>query len=251
MKHDFSDRYFLITGAGRGLGKHLAEQLASFGATVGVADIDGDTAQGTVAAIEHAGGNAVAYAGNIAERNTFLQVADDFASHGGRIDAIVNNAMILHYCPVQDVEPERLGAMLDVGIKALFWSAQALLKHYDPARGACLINMASPVAVRGYPGTSVYSTVKGAVTSFTKVMGAELGPKKIRVNAVSPASVPTPGAMGLNSKEEYAKRAAHIPLRRNGTEEDNSNAIAFLLSDDASFVNGEIFNVDGGVASSA
>jgi NAD(P)-dependent dehydrogenase (short-subunit alcohol dehydrogenase family) len=82
-------------------------------------------------------------------------------------------------------------------------------------------------------------------------MAAELGPRKIRVNAVSPASVPTPGALGLNTQEEYEKRAARIPLRRNGTEEDNSKAVAFLLSDDASFVHGEVFNVDGGVAATA
>jgi 3-oxoacyl-[acyl-carrier protein] reductase len=251
MQHDFSDKYFLITGAGRGLGRHLARHLAGFGATVAAVDIDGESSRKTAADIVKAGGKAFAYAGDIASRETFRHVARDFAGHGGRIDAIVNNAMILHYCPVQDVETERLGAMLDVGIKALFWSAQALLEHYDPERGASLINMASPVAVRGYPGTSVYSTVKGAVVSFTRVMAAELGPKKIRVNAVSPASVPTPGAMGLNTPEEYAKRAARIPLRRNGTEEDNSKAIAFLLSDDASFVNGEIFNVDGGVSASA
>jgi NAD(P)-dependent dehydrogenase (short-subunit alcohol dehydrogenase family) len=251
MQHDFTDKYFLITGAGRGLGRHLALHLAGFGATIGAVDIDGDSCRNTAAEIEKAGGRAFAYDGDIARRETFRHVARDFAGRGGRIDAIVNNAMILHYCPVQDVEAERLSAMLDVGIKALFWSAQALLEHYDPERGASLINMASPVAVRGYPGTSVYSTVKGAVTSFTRVMAAELGPKKIRVNAVSPASVPTPGAMGLNTPEEYAKRAARIPLRRNGTEEDNSRAIAFLLSDDASFVNGEIFNVDGGVAASA
>ena len=251
LTYDFSDRFFLITGAGRGLGRHLAQHLAELGATVGAADIDGDGCRGTVSAIEHAGGNAFAYQGDVADRETYLRIADEFANEGGRIDAIVNNAMILHYCPVEDVEPERLGAMLDVGLKALFWSARALLEHYDPERGGCLINMASPVASRGYPGTSAYSTVKGAVVAFTRVMAAELGPRRIRVNAVSPASVPTPGAMAIHTRDEYEKRAARIPLRRNGTEEDNSKAIAFLLSGDASFVNGEIFNVDGGISASA
>lgn len=248
MKHDFNNKYFFVTGAGRGLGEHLAKHLAGFGAVVGCADIDGDNCRGTVAQIEEAGGKAFAYEGDIASRETFMRMAGDFAGRGGRIDAIVNNAMILHYCPVEDVEPERLSAMIGVGIEALFWSAQALLQHYDAERGAIMINTASPVAVRGFPNTSAYSTVKGAVASFTRVMAAELGPRKIRVNAVSPASVPTPGGLGLNTKEIYEKRAASIPLRRNGTEEDNSHAVAFLLSDDASFVNGEIFNVDGGVS---
>ena len=251
MSYDFGDRYILVTGAGRGLGEHLARHLAGCGATLGVVDIDGDNCRRTAAAIGQAGGRALAYEGDIGRRETFLQIAKEFAGSGGRIDAIVNNAMILHYCPVQDVEPERLGAMLDVGIKALFWSAQALLEHYDPERGASMINLASPVAARGFANTSAYSAVKGAVVAFTRVMAAELGPRRIRVNAVSPASVPTPGAMGLNTREEYEKRAARIPLRRNGTEEDNSNAIAFLLSDDASFVHGEVFNVDGGVAATA
>jgi len=248
MSYNFDDKHVLITGAGRGLGAHLARHLAMLGATVGVVDIDGGNARAVAGDIANAGGKTFAYEGDVGDRGTFLRTAAEFAKVGGRIDAIVNNAMILHYCPVEQVEPERLGAMLDVGIKALFWSAQALLAHYDPERGASLINLASPVASRGFPNTSAYSAVKGAVVAFTRVMAAELGPRKIRVNAVSPASIPTPGGMGLNSPEEYEKRAQRIPLRRNGTEEDNSKAIAFLLSDDASFVHGEIFNVDGGVS---
>ena len=248
MKPDLSNQSILITGGGRGLGKHAALHLASCGAIIGVADIDAGNARATAGEITGNGGRAKAYSGDMSERKTFQAVAADFAKHTGHIDAIINNAMLLRYCPVQDVDEDMLGAMLDIGIKALFWSAQAMLKHYDPDKGGTIINLASPVATRGFPNTSVYSTVKGAVTVFTKTMAAELGPQKIRVNAVSPASVPTPGSLGLNSKEEYEKRAGWIPLRRNGTEEDNSNAIAFLLSKEASFIHGEILNVDGGVA---
>jgi NAD(P)-dependent dehydrogenase (short-subunit alcohol dehydrogenase family) len=248
MKPDLNDMYILITGAGRGLGRHAAMHLASCGAIIGVADIDADNARQTAGDITSNGGKAKAYSGDMSKQESFMAVAEDFAKLGGRIDGIVNNAMLLRYSPIQDVDEDTLSAMLDIGVKALFWSAQAMLKHYDKERGACIINLASPVASRGFPGTSVYSTVKGAVSLFTKSVAAELGPQNIRINAVSPASVPTPGALGLNSKEEYEKRAAWIPLRRNGTEEDNSNALAFLFSKEASFIHGETLNVDGGVA---
>lgn len=251
MQHDFSDRNFLITGAGRGLGRHAALHLADCGATLGIADIDGDSSIAVAAEINDAGGTAFSYAADVADSEAYEELVADFAGRCSRIDAIINNAMILHYSPVEDVEPESLDAMLSVGIKALFWSAQALLRHYDPEIGACLINTASPVAGRGYPGTAAYSTVKGAVVSFTRAMAAELGPKKIRVNAVSPGSVPTPGALNLNSAAVYETRAAVNPLRRNGTEEDNSKAIAFLLSSDAEYINGEILNIDGGTSACA
>lgn len=249
MKPDLSSQCILITGAGRGLGRHLALHLADCGATIGVADLDEASSKDTANAIKALGRNAYAYAGDVGDQGTFERIAAAFTADAGRVDTIVNNAMLLHYCPIEQVTDDKLTAMMNVGIKAVVWSAQALLKHYDKTRGGNIINMSSPVAHRGYPNTAAYSAVKGAITTLTKVLGAELGPRNIRVNAVSPASVPTPGALGLNTKEVYEKRAQTIPLRRIGTEEDNSNAIAFLLSKEASFVNGELFNVDGGASS--
>jgi NAD(P)-dependent dehydrogenase (short-subunit alcohol dehydrogenase family) len=156
--------------------------------------------------------------------------------------------MILRYEPIEQVREDVLDEMLAVGIKGAIWGAQALLAHMDAERGGAIINMASPVAEKGFPNTAIYSLVKGALVTLTKALAAELGPRKVRVNAVAPGSVPTPGALGLNSEEEYARRTRTIPLRRLGAAEDSANAVAFLLSPAASFINGEILHVDGGIA---
>lgn len=250
MKPDLTDHYILITGAGRGLGRHLAQHLASCGATIGAMDIDAPHCEETARLITQAGHKAHAYSGDVSDPGVFTSVAERFARTGGRIDAIINNAMLLKYGPVEKVEDQLLTTMLAVGIKPVFWAAQALLKHMDAGRGARMINMASPVCNRGYPNTSAYTAAKTAIVGVTRVLAAELGPRNIRVNCVSPASVPTPGSLGLNDPEVYEKRKATIPLRRLGTEEDNSNAIAMLLSAEMDFVNGEVFNIDGGVAAS-
>jgi NAD(P)-dependent dehydrogenase (short-subunit alcohol dehydrogenase family) len=245
---DLKDMAVLITGAGRGLGRAAAEYLARCGAQVGVNDVNPEGCAATVAAIGQAGGAASGYAADLSTRDAVLSVADAFARDAGRIDAIVNNAMLLRYEPIEAVREDVIDAMLAIGIKAPVWGAQALLRHMDPGRGGALINMASPVAEKGFPNTTVYSLCKGAMVTLTKTLAAELGPRKVRVNAVAPGSVPTPGAMGLNKPEEYERRARTIPLRRLGREEDNAYAVAFLLSPQASFINGEILHVDGGIA---
>lgn len=248
MKPDLSDKIILITGAGRGLGRHAAQHLAACGATIGAVDIDSRTCQETVEYIINREGTAHAYSGDMSSREVFMDTAGKFAAEFGRIDAVINNAMLLRYEPIEQVRDDTMDRMLAIGIKGAVWGAQALIEHYDPERGGTIINMASPVVKRGYPTTAIYSAVKAALVSLTQVLAAELGPRAIRVNAVSPASVPTPGAIGMVSQEEYAKRAATIPLRRIGCEEDNSNAIAFLLSEEAAFINGEVLNVDGGAS---
>jgi NAD(P)-dependent dehydrogenase (short-subunit alcohol dehydrogenase family) len=243
-----AEQVVLVTGAGRGLGRATAVKLAGLGALVGALDIDASSCLQTAELIRRAGGRALAFGVDVSDRTAFAHAAGELAAEHGRLDAVINNAMLLRYEPVERVTEEVLDRMLAVGIKAAVWGAQLLLAHLDAERGGALINLASPVAERGYPNTSVYSLVKGAMVTFTKTLAAELGPRRIRVNAVAPGSVPTPGAVGLNDPAEYERRARTIPLRRLGREEDHADAVAFLLSPAASFINGEILHVDGGIA---
>ena len=175
IKHDFSDLSVLVTGAGRGLGRSVAEKLASCGATVGLLDIDAASCEAAAAGIRDAGGRALAYATDVADRSAFAAAAGRFAAERGRIDAVVNNAMLLRYEPIEKVTDEMLERMLGIGIKGSVWGAQALLAHMDTDRGGAIVNMASPVAERGYPNTAIYSLVKGAIVTLTKTLASGTG----------------------------------------------------------------------------
>jgi NAD(P)-dependent dehydrogenase (short-subunit alcohol dehydrogenase family) len=247
MSVDLTGLVVLITGGGRGLGRSAACHLARCGAVIGVSDIDGPSGDETAAMIRDAGGIAHAFAGDMSSRKTFLEVADALAWATGRIDAVVNNASLIHYEKIEDVREDMLEKMIGAGLKASVWGAQALLAHFDPDRGGAIVNFASPVAYKGIPNTSIYSSIKGSLVSLTRTLGVELGPRGVRVNAVAPGSVPTPGAIKLVDKAEYERRAATIPLRRLGRESDNDHAVAFLLSQEASFINGTVLHVDGGI----
>ena len=243
----FDGQPILISGAGRGLGEGIARHLAAEGAVVGIADVNGQSAHDVAAAIGVAGGKAFAYEADVGGRQAFFDVAEAFARDAGPLRAVINNASVLVYEPIEAVTEETLDKMLAAGLKSVFWGAQAFLAHRDEAAPGNILNYSSPVAYRGRPNTGAYTTIKAGIAGLTKVLAGELGPRGIRVNAIAPGSVPTPATEGFVTPEQYEQRAKNIPLRRNGTPDDVAKAVAFLLSDDAAFINGAMLAVDGGI----
>lgn len=244
---EFSGRNVIISGAGRGLGEAAAIYLAGRGAAIAVCDRDGATAEAVASSIVTAGGTAFAYAGDLSRRDTCFETVGQFAGKVGLVDTVINNASVLIYEAFEDITEGSLDAGIDGGLKTVFWGTQAFLAYRNREREGNVINFSSPVVYRGFPRSAAYSAVKGALASLTKVLAAELGPQGVRVNAVAPGSIPTPGATAYVSADEYAKRTGAIPLRRLGEPLDIAKAIGFLLGPDADFINGAMLSVDGGI----
>src|SRR5215472_5022573 len=238
-----------VTGGGRGIGQAMALAFAAERAIVGVADIDPATARGTVREIEKNRGTARAFPIDVSRRDDFLGAVDDFVREFGRLDIIANNAIVFRREPVSEIREETVERMISVGLKSLIWSAQAALIHMHPERGGVIINNTSPAAELRVPRSTVYSAIKGGVSSLTRSLAVELGPRRIRVNAVCPGTVPTPGARAMNNFDDslYEARRQRTPLGRLGTADDVASAAVFLASDEASFITAAILRVDGGV----
>jgi meso-butanediol dehydrogenase/(S,S)-butanediol dehydrogenase/diacetyl reductase len=251
VSKSFAGQSVFISGAANGLGKALALGLAADGAAVGIADIDEAGLRSTAGEVAAAGGVAHAYLGDLSVCSEFRRIGDLFAEQVGGLNAVINNASLLIYEPIIEVSEATLDRMLGAGFKSAVWGSQLLIRRRKPNAQVSIINFSSPVAFKGYPNASIYSAIKCATTGLTRTLAAELGPLGIRVNALAPGSVPTPGALKYVSAEEYKRRAATIPLRRLGHEEDVVAAARFLLSPSASFINGAVLCVDGGIIASA
>jgi 3-oxoacyl-[acyl-carrier protein] reductase len=242
----------VVTGASKGIGAGIARRLGAEGATV-VVNYASDKAgaEKTAAAITSAGGKAVVIGGSVAvsaEREAlFAEVKKQF----GSLDVLVNNAGVYAMMPLGQVEEAEFDRQFNTNVKGLLFATKAAVPLFG-AEGGSIINISSVVATRNFPMASVYAATKGAVDTITRVLSAELGPKKIRVNSLSPGLIVTEGtssAMGVKGEgdTDFEKMVlATTPLGRIGQPEDIADVALFLASDEARWVTGSIIEVAGG-----
>ena len=237
----------LITGAASGFGKGIAEVFAREGARVALADINESGARAAAAAISN---SAVAVACDVSRREDVNAAVKAAVDAFGGIDILVNNAGMSHRRrPMLEVDEAEFDRLMDVNVKSIFLFAHAVVPLMRKKKSGVIINIGSTAGIRPRPGLTWYNGSKAAVNLLSKSMAAELAPDGIRVCAVAPVMAETPllpTFMGGDSPELREQFRATVPLGRFATVDDVAQATLFLASDEASFLTGNVLEVDGG-----
>jgi 3-oxoacyl-[acyl-carrier protein] reductase len=237
----------LVTGASRGIGRACAIKLASLGARVAVNyHTRASAADEVVAAIKAGGGDATAVQGDVSQFAMAQHVVAATLSTYGRLDILVNNAGTTRDALLATMKEDDFDAIIQQNLKSVFNCSRAALRQMIAQRYGRIINMASMGGLIGIPGQTNYAAAKAGIIGFTKSMAKEYGGRNIAVNAVSPGLIPTDLTAGLPQevKDGLVRLTA---LGRVGTAEEIASVVAFLASDDASYITGQVIAVDGGL----
>lgn len=238
----------LVTGASRGIGRQTAITLASYGATV-IVNYNGskEKAEEVVSLIKEKGGNAVAYGCNVSDYSSVEKMMKELVKEYGRIDILVNNAGITKDGLLMKMSEADYDAVLDINLKGTFNCIKHISRQMLKQKGGRIINLSSVVGVYGNAGQVNYSASKAGVIGITKSVAKELGSRGITVNAVAPGFIITEmtDAMPEDAKKQVTDR---IAMKRLGEVTDVAETVAFLASDKAAYVTGQVICVDGGMS---
>lgn len=238
----------LVTGAGRGIGREIALSLASAGAFV-VVNYNGSqsAADEVVAKIESIGEKAIAYQCNVADYEKVQEMIQHIVKEYGKLDIVVNNSGITKDNLILKMSESDFDQVIDINLKGVFNTIKHVSRQMLKQKSGRIINISSVSGILGNAGQANYAASKAGVIGLTKTMAKELASRNITVNAVAPGYIETDMTHALTESQKEAT-IAQIPLKRVGTTKDIAETVAFLASDKASYITGQVISVDGGMA---
>ncbi|CAG9216916.1 3-oxoacyl-(acyl-carrier-protein) reductase FabG [Paraburkholderia tropica] len=236
----------IVTGAGQGIGAATALKFAREGAVVAICDLNADAVARVESACREAGTQAQGYVLDVANRDAMVAMVADVIARHGRIDVLVNNAGITRDARLQKMTLQQFDDVIDVNLRAVFNATQIVADIMVEQGAGVVLNASSVVGIYGNYGQTNYAASKFGVIGFTKTWSRELGPKGVRVNAVAPGFVDTP-ILSTVPDTVLDKMRSQVPLGRLAQPEEIANVYAFLASDEASYINGAVLEVSGGM----
>jgi 2-keto-3-deoxy-L-fuconate dehydrogenase len=246
------DRVAVVTGGGSGIGRAIARRFASEGALVAVLEIQMPEGEAVVREVEDAGGTAALFRCDVSRQAEVLQVFDAVRERFGPVDILINNAGVAHIGTVEQVSEEDFDRVYSVNVKGVYNCLKAAVPMMK-GRGGVILNLASVLSSVGVPDRFAYSMSKGAVLTMTYSVACDYVHEKIRCNCIAPARVHTPFVDGYLARsypgreaEMFEKLSKTQPIGRMGNPEEMASLALFLCSDEASFITGSNFPIDGG-----
>jgi len=236
----------IITGAGQGIGRATALKFAKEGAKVAVCDINLEAVGQTVELVQSAGGEAIGFRVDVTDKDSITAMVDGVMAKWGRVDTLVNNAGIVQDAQFKKMSEDQFDRVIDVNLKGVYNCTKAVVDIMLAQNSGCILNASSIVGIYGNFGQTNYAATKFGVIGMVKTWARELGRKGIRANAICPGFVETP-ILATMPEKVVRMMEDRVPMGRLAKPEEIANTYAWLASDEASYINGAVIEVSGGV----